>query len=373
MMNEYLNDALDEISDEKIAEAAIGRKRKRLTVLKAACAACVVIAVAAAVVLTGTGRPKPDDGQTQCQADAVTSAAANIAGGEVVPGGAEIWQEKKWDEKENNEKYTLVSFNGKAYLSTGMTAEKTDVGEKLGTATATGFDIYTDKNFEAECEVYPAGGFQSEFLVAVKFGSDEKFYAYKAENYFPSDLRDFCDTLNFFENIRFDSDVILSSDYEDGADQIRLSDGEAVIRVVCELLKNNGSAKSLEYASENMPADGVRILEFGVSSPLLSRYSLFLSVSEDGYVMTNLVDVGVSFFVGQNAVSVLFEEADKTGGEKYVPSTTPVSPDESEQTAVTETTYAPNQSTEEYAADTVHDPEPIEMTEVFSVPARMEE
>lgn len=371
-MNEYLHDALEEISDEKIAEAVMGRKRKRLTVLKAACAACVVIAVAAAVVHTGSGRPKNDD-RTQCQADALTAAAANVAGGEAVPGGAEISREKKWDEKEDNEKYIQLSFNGKTYLSTGMKAEQTEIGDQLGTATAEGSDIYTNKSYETECEVYSAGGFGSEFLVAVKFGSDGKFYPYKSENYFPSDLGGFCEALNFFENIEFDRDVILSSDSDVSGSQIRLYDGETLINAACGLLKNNGSAKALEYASENMPADGVRVLEFGVSSPLLSRYSLFLSVSEDGYIMTNLVDVGVSFFVGKDTVKPLFEAAEKSGGEKYVASTTPVSPDESEQTAVTETTFAVSQSTEEYAADTVYAPDTIEVTQVYSQNIQTEE
>lgn len=373
MMNEYLHDVLEEISDEKIAEAVKGKKTKRLTFLKTAAAACIVIAVAAAVVLVGTDKLKTGDGQTQCQADALTAAAANVAGGEAVPGGAEISREKKWDEKENNEKYIQISFNGKTYLSTGMKAEQTEIGNQLGTATAEGSDIYTDKSYETECEVYSAGGFGSEFLVAVKFGSDGNFYPYKAENYFPSDLASFCDTLNFFENIRFDRDVILLSDSDAGASQIRLYDGETLINAACELLKNNGSAKALEYASENMPADGVRVLEFGVSSPLLSRYSLFLSVSEDGYIMTNLVDVGVSFFVGKDTVKPLFEAAEKSGGEKYVASTTPVSPDESEQTAVTETTFAVSQSTEEYAADTVYDPDTIEVTQVYSQNIQTEE
>ncbi|MGN1442741.1 MAG: hypothetical protein ACI4XE_02725 [Acutalibacteraceae bacterium] len=365
-MNEYLNDALNEISDEKIAEAVKEKKTKRLTFWKAASAACLVLAVAAAVVLANTDKLKVKDEKTEYQADAVTSAAANVGGGETVPGGAEVYVEKKWNEKENNEKYSELNFDGETYITTGMKAQKTEVGEKLGTAKAKGFDIYTDKNHETDCEVYAIGTFKSELLVAVKFGSDDNLYAYKAENYFPSDLRNFTDTLGFFENIRFDSDVILSSDFNTDAQQVKLNDSEAVVRAVCELLQNNGSAEALEYTQKNSSKDGERVLEFGVSSPLLSRYSLFLSVSEDGYIMTNLVDVGVSFFVGRDAVKTLFETADKTGGEKYVQTTTPPYPTESEPSTVYKTTVRVSQSIDEYEEDGVCVIDTIEVTEVYS-------
>ena len=352
-MNEYLNNALNEISDEKIAEAVSKKRTKRPTFLKVASAACIVLAVAAAVILANTDKLKTGGGLTQYQADAVSSAAANVAGGETVPGGAEVYAEKKWDEKESNEKYGELNFDGKTYIPTGMKAKKSEIGAKLGTAKAKGFDIYTDKSHETNCEVYAVGTFKSEFLVAVKFSSDSNYYPYKAENYFPSDLSDFTDTLNFFESIRFDNDVILSSDSDAGASQIKLSESEPLIGAVCELLKNYGSAKALEFTDENSLKDGQRVLEFGVSSPLLSRYSLFLSVSEDGYVMTNLVDVGVSFFVGRDAVKNLFEKADKTGGKKYIQTTTPPYPTGSEPSTVFKTTVGVSQVTEAYENDAV--------------------
>lgn len=362
-MNEYLNDALSGISDEKLVEAIAGKKAKRLTFLKVASAACIVLAVAAAIVFATADKPKTGDGQMQLDqaaaaataeaTAAATSPAANVGGGEIVPGGAEIYEEKKWDEKENNEKYTELRFDGKTYIATGMKAEKEQVKEKLGAATAKGSDVYTDKIYETDCETYAVGKFKSEFLVAVKFESDGTFYAYKAENYFPSDLKDYTDTLDFFESISFDSDVILSSDFNADAQQLKLNDSEAVVRAVCDLMQNNGSAEALAYTEENSSKDGERVLEFGVSSPLLSRYSLFLTVSEDGYIMTNLVDVGVSFFVGRDAVKNLFEKADKTGGKKYIQTTTPPYPTGSEPSTVFKTTVGVSQVTEAYENDAV--------------------
>ena len=374
-MNEYLNDALSGISDEKLVEAIAGKKAKRLTFLKVASAACIVLAVAAAIVFATADKPKTGDGQMQLDqaaaaataeaTAAATSPAANVGGGEIVPGGAEIYEEKKWDEKENNEKYTELRFDGKTYIATGMKAEKAQVKETLGTATAKGSDIYTDKIYETDCEAYAVGNFKSQFLVAVKFESDDNFYTYKAEDYFPSDLKDYTDTLDFFESISFDSDVILSSDFNADAQQLKLNDSEAVVRAVCGLLKNNGSAEALEYTQENSSKDGERVLEFGVSSPLLSRYSLFLTVSEDGYIMTNLVDVGVSFFVGRDAVKALFEAADKTGGVRYVQTTTPPYPTESEPSTGSKTTVGVSQVTEAYE-DAICVLDTIEVTEVYS-------
>lgn len=348
-MNEYLNDALGEISDEKIAEAANGKKTKRVTFLKVASVACIVLAVAAAVVFMKADKPKIKDEQTQNQANLVVQTAADTANDETtLTAAAEICPEKKWDEKESNEKYTELSFNGKTYLSTGMKAGKTEIGTKLGPAKAKGFDSYTDKIYETDCEVYTVGTFKSDFLVVVKFDSDDKYYTYKAEDWFPSDLKDFTDKLNFSENIKIDSDIILSSNSDVSASQIKLHENEALPNTVYRLLEACGKAKALEYTSDNMAKDGERILEFGVSSPLLSRYSLFLTISEDGYIMTNLVDVGVSFFVGREAVKTLFETADKTGGVKYVP-----------------TTALPNPS-DVYMVDS------IEVTEVYSEPSKEE-
>ncbi len=372
-MNEYLNDALGEISDEKIADAANGKKTKRITFLKVASAACIVLAVAAGVVFAKTDKLKIKDEQVQNQVEAAVQTAADTANGETtLTAAAEIYPEKKWDEKESNEKYTELSVNGKTYLSTGMKAEKTEIGTKLGSAKAKGFDIYTDKTYETDCEVYAVGSFQSEFLVAVKFDADGNAYSYKSEDWFPSDLRDFTETLNFSENIKIDRDVMLISDSDVIASQIKLDYNEKLIHAAYGLLEADGEAKALEYTADNMAKNSERILEFGVSSPLLSRYSLFLSVSEDGYIMTNLVDVGVSFFVGREAVKALFETADKTGGEKYVPSTTPPHPTESEAAAVYRTTFWAGQSTEAYAQGDVYVVDTIEVTEVFSAPSKEE-
>ena len=117
-MNEYLNDALSGISDEKLVEAIAGKKAKRLTFLKVASAACIVLAVAAAIVFATADKPKTGDGQMQLDqaaaaataeataaatspaaataeaTAAATSPAANVGGGEIVPGGAEIYEEE---------------------------------------------------------------------------------------------------------------------------------------------------------------------------------------------------------------------------------------------------------------------------------------
>ena len=81
--------------------------------------------------------------------------------------------------------------------------------------------------------------------------------------------------------------------------------------------------------------------------------------------MTNLVDVGVSFFVGRDAVKNLFEKADKTGGKKYIQTTTPPYPTESEPSTVCKTTVGVSQASEAYeGAICVLDT--IEVTEVYS-------
>lgn len=371
-MNEYLNDALGEISDDKIAEAAKGKKTNRAAVLKGLCAACLVFAVAAAAAFVKTdkriAKDEPDPAPTKAAAQAVTEAGEEDP---IVPTKeAEIFQEKKWNEKENNEKYTEVSFNGSLYLPTGVTAEKAEVGAALGRAEAKGFDIYDCKSYETDCEVYTAGAFPSEFLIAVKFTSDDRYYTYKADNRFVSDLKDFSDTLNFSETIQFGREVILSVQPYADSDKIKLNENTQLFEQVYQILENNGSAKALEYTAENEPKDGARILEFSVSSPLFGRYSRFLTVSEDGYLITNLVEAGVSFYVGEDAVKALFETADKSGGEKYVPTTTPPYPTENEQSPDSQTSCCVSPGIQTEAPDTA---DGIDVTEIYSQGIEQEE
>lgn len=355
MINEYLIEALGEISQEKIAEAANIKKTKRLKAVKIAAAACLVLAalaVAAAVRADKIDVKGANDIITEAEQHNTQAAVESAAQG-TTAAVSELYQIKKWDEKQSFEKYTELVLNGKAYGATGRQAEESQIGESLGAAKCSGYDIYAEETHESSCEVFEIAGFGSDFLVAAAF--EGEFYTYKSRDYFPSDLGDFTDTLNFNENITVDVSFMFTKTDEITSTGRELLTGSTLSAMLFELLKENGNAPAEKYDNGSSQRSMGRALEFGVYSPLLSKYSLSLVVTDSGYVKTNLIDTGVAFFVGEDAVKPLFDFAVQLSLEQ-------------------ETTAAPPSDPQQYTgSDVVDYVDDYSVTEVFSQPVVFEE
>lgn len=89
------------------------------------------------------------------------------------------------------------------YYDDLSTREIGEIGEKLGTATLTGYDGYTNKNYNVNATLYKLVDYPEKCVIAVQFDEDTDYYVYTNSYYRPETLGDFIEDLKLKDNISF--------------------------------------------------------------------------------------------------------------------------------------------------------------------------
>ena len=158
--------AMGHIDDQLIAEAAMEgtHAKKGLWIKLGALAACFVI-IAAAVAVIG---PMLDREENIINPDL---GDKDIIFGE----SAIVWP---WEYKTVFEQYLSLKFEEREYGGRGREISPELLGEKLGSAEARGEDIYTEKEYKTNFDVYSIRDVSQKYLIAAKMG--EKYYVFDA-------------------------------------------------------------------------------------------------------------------------------------------------------------------------------------------------
>ena len=94
---------------------------------------------------------------------------------------AENAQELRWDEKTISQKYDTAEFGEplRFYSNMEKKAAAEEVGELIGTAYMSGYDIYTDTYYHCQTKAYQVIGRDEREVTAIQFEDDENYYLYK--------------------------------------------------------------------------------------------------------------------------------------------------------------------------------------------------
>ncbi len=283
MNEERLLNALGGVDDKYIEEAAPNaRRKKRAWPGLCAAAACLCLA-AAGIFAYRAEHPYP----------LVEVIRSPVSLGEI----AEI---PRWEDMELYEQYYSLEFGGTQYFARGGEVPAERIGAELGDITAVGWDEYASAaGQDAErciaAVLYEIEGISPECAAAVRYEGAETCYAAVNSYYRPGNLGQFIDDLDLRENAVFGSVWYeyrkLSGSYAtvrfDNVDSVRIWD----------LLLSAPAAEN-EY-DEPARDDPKKILGISVSVPLLGYENISISVMENGYIMTNILDTGKMFFVGE--------------------------------------------------------------------------
>lgn len=259
-----------------------------------AAAACLCFGVAAGVLFTAAQSTYPTvvaDTSDVNTADVYSEATA------LVP---------KWDEMKINEQYGELKFGGKTYSSHSPAFEPVssfpDIGEKLGDAMLYGYDIYKDKSYEINAEVYKIAKLSDSFAVAVKFEGESGYYGYQSFDYAPKTLGEFITDANLRENLSFNN--ISYDGYTDFWGQkytVQFSAPDS--EKVWTLLLSDESAQTVLDYGENPKADNFYdkvIMTIGIDVKMPQYHNIVLSITEQGYISTNILSNGKAFYIGKD-------------------------------------------------------------------------
>ncbi len=277
--------AMGEIDEDLILEAAANnaskKKNRRSPALRwgALAASLVLVLVASlAIMLSFFGK---DNG--------IASKYKNYS-----ISGSEFAVEWPWAYKTIYEKYPVVDFSGKTYtIRIGVSVDPALLGEQLGSGRAEGKDIYTGKTYTENFEVRKIKGVSEELLVAV--GMEGKFYVFEnRESACPATWGEAMDAYGLAETLSFQRFTKCKGSVEKGSYLLR---DDAYLWQVLEGCRE----AALVRDSDSFRYDGRIYLSFTATSEALGVYKRVFSITEDGYLVTNIFDYECVYYIGEEA------------------------------------------------------------------------
>lgn len=215
-----------------------------------------------------------------------------------LPSSGEIYVMPRWEDMPLYRQYGQIDWDGANYYA-ACPVDAGAVGALLGGGTASGHDVYEDRDYSTPCAVYALSGISPAAAVAVRYESRDGFYTCRAGDYSSDTLGDLIDDLGLEQNLE------LGLVYYDGAYQdpgralsYRLPDPAAAWDLLLgdRALKNEGSG---HYTAS--------LMGFSVTVEVLGIHNLSLSVNGEGYLQTNLISTGASYYIGEEKVRAFLD------------------------------------------------------------------
>ncbi len=198
----------------------------------------------------------------------------------------------QWGEKTLSEQFMEFTVDGNVYHSKCSSIAGEYVGEKLYDVVVTGYDDYADEVRYADASAYRINGISEESAVSIRFRGYDTMYVYISWNYYPETLGELMDALNLTETISFHALTPAQGESRTEFDRSLLMD----------LLNDHREISRIEDDSYHKP-----LFSISTSVELLGIRNKSLKITEDGWLTTNIMEVGYSFFIGEDTARELAE------------------------------------------------------------------
>lgn len=221
-----------------------------------------------------------------------SSSSENIA---IVP---------KWDEMSICQQFYEVVYNSNSYSSRITKISNDNILEKIGDATLTGYDTYSETTYSKKAELYSIKDIADKCAIAVKFEGDNDYYVYVNSYYRPTTLGEFMRDLNL-EEITFFGTIYYNYWDEDSQENINVEFYGVDNKIIWQKLFNNKNLENIysdndtaKYTSERFSQS----ISISVDIPLLGYKNISVSLTDKGYLLTNILDTGKGFYIGEDKV-----------------------------------------------------------------------
>lgn len=286
---------MNQIDDDMLerSEIDVKRKVKPMWFKWGTMAACLAAAVFVGVfMLTGNHTIQTSVGGVMREYKNVSVSSSEEA---------IVWP---WEYKTVYERFSTIIYEGKEYTAKtfGLAADKTLIGDKLGSCEAIGYDSYTEKEYRQNVNVWQIIGISIDLMIAAEM--DGQFYTFKYSEYVPpATLGEVLDHYSLSQTLALNKFGV----YQDGDETgyYRLEDDDYIWQV----LEECRDAKFVEdEAGGRISRDRIT---FTATSESLGVYKRAFYVSEDGYVSTNVFDWRYAFYIGEEAATNIISYAKK--------------------------------------------------------------
>ena len=279
--------------DDKLIESAekSSRKPRRLWVKWCSAAAAAVVLVLAGILIAPHLTHNNKSGGERVYKYHVNGSESNI-----------VWP---WKYLTDGEKYRTISLDNTTYSIRNCRIIGDEfLGETIGDAVASGTDDTTGKKYTATFKVRKIKGIAPEYMVAA--GNDKDFYVYMVSDFkAPATVGELLENYNLRQNMRLDNFTECYGYDEKGNYSIENDS------YIWDVLTGNSDAKLCPDDAFNR--DGIEYLTFCVSSDALGVYKKVIHISESGYLETNILDYGYTYYIGEKTAREIIDYARKNG------------------------------------------------------------
>lgn len=218
----------------------------------------------------------------------------------------EIYQIPHWDEMRLYQQFPEAEFNGRTYVASSYHQSEQEmfrdnalvqslIGKFIGNAELHGYDIYTETAFTQSAQLYGISGMDPVCAIAVRFEGQEEYYPYLCHEYRPDTLEDFVHALNLKNTLTLTGSAYCDYQKSHGS-YAHLEFVGLKSETVWQMLLSDLS--SVNEAKEGFHWNHTTVMTFGVSIPSLAIENLSMGVTEDGYLVTNLLATEKAFYIG---------------------------------------------------------------------------
>ena len=210
----------------------------------------------------------------------------------------------KWNEMSISQQFNEVEYNNSKYSSRITKISNNNILKNIGNATLTGYDTYTETTYNKKAELYSIKDIEEKCAIAIKFEGDTDYYVYVNSYYSPTTLGEFTKDLNLEEIISFGT-IYYNYWDEDLQEDINVEFYGVDNKIIWQKLFNNKNLENIysdndteKYTSERFSQS----IGISVDIPLLGYKNISVSLTDKGYLLTNILDTGKGFYIGEDKV-----------------------------------------------------------------------
>ena len=220
------------------------------------------------------------------------------------PTGEDAWYEPHWEDKPIWQRFPEFERFGQSHTVRDITIGKAMVEEHLENVFLRGYDIYTDTEYEIEGQIYHIKGIHPDCAVALQYPDRTDFFPAINRGYTPTTLGEFITDLNLREHLRVGT-VYHSYRDADGTYHDKEYAGLTVEKV-WEMLLSDESLPNV-HDDKNWQFQFDTKLSIRIDMPLLGYENISISLSENGYLRTSLLDTEKLFCIGEDTVDAFMD------------------------------------------------------------------
>lgn len=206
----------------------------------------------------------------------------------------------RWEEMSTTQQFSEVKYDNSQYTSKHTKISDNNIGDNIGTAILTGYDIYTSNTYSKNAYLYTINNISDECAIVVKFEDSSEHYVYTNAYYRPATLGEFIEKLDLIENISFGTVYYncWNIDSEGNREYESIEFYDVDDKVILNMLFGNTTVANVHNDNDSH----ISLMTVSVNIPLLGYENISVSVSEDGYLTTNILDTGKTFYIGEDTV-----------------------------------------------------------------------